>query len=637
MYLINGLKIKIFPPMTLHTILLLMILFLAGCAQGVLIKEVSQQERLSYSSGDDLNGLRRETTNLLANHLLMDSLENDPIRVLQALQNLFLREPKPEYLAAIADAALHTGIKKNNYQNQAIRYYLTAALASYSYLILLDDPQKHPYNADRIQMIRIYNTAVNEIFVYLHKRNLYRNSSYTITAALGQVICFDEPSFKMPLPLEKYKDFRLCADFRTQNLTHTSRHFGFGSPLICIVGEQQKEQDNKFAGRQTMPATLLLRFSNVKNGNICNARLEFINVREFETVKIGDHEMPLEMDFSTPLAYMAKKPLPIGPVSYMINPDESKSMQGLYMLEAYNEKRIPVLLVHGLLSNTRTWMQMINTLQNDHDLRKYYQFWGFSYSSGNPILYSAKELREALIEEYQKQKKTGKSTAMFERMVVIGHSMGGLLTKTMIMDTNNKIIDSLRKKHPDQQSKQPIEQNPFLKNMLEFKHLPFIKRVIFIAVPHRGSFFAQTAIGRFGSYMIRLPQKLVSSVKKILHDQSLINPTLSTGIDDLTPDSWTLQMLCSIPFKENVPCHSIIGNRSQEGIPGGTDGIVPYSSSHLDNVSSELIVKSGHSAQQNPLAIQEIRRILLQHLSEYPDIKLQKHLLPSKEKVDAIH
>ena len=62
------------------------------------------------------------------------------------------------------------------------------------------------------------------------------------------------------------------------------------------------------------------------------------------------------------------------------------------------------------------------------------------------------------------------------------------------------------------------------------------------------------------------------------------------------------------------------------GIPGGSDGVVPYSSSHLDNVESELVVRSGHSAQQFPLAIQEIRRILLEHLRQYPDSVLTSPL-----------
>ena len=79
-------------------------------------------------------------------------------------------------------------------------------------------------------------------------------------------------------------------------------------------------------------------------------------------------------------------------------------------------------------------------------------------------------------------------------------------------------------------------------------------------------------------------------------------------------------------MSDRVGYHSVIGDVHKAGAPGGSDGVVPYSSSHLDRVESELIVKSGHSAQKVPLAIQEIRRILLVHLAQYPDSVLSPPL-----------
>ena len=75
-----------------------------------------------------------------------------------------------------------------------------------------------------------------------------------------------------------------------------------------------------------------------------------------------------------------------------------------------------------------------------------------------------------------------------------------------------------------------------------------------------------------------------------------------------------LKLLNSLPMPQ-IPFHSIIGSR-KDNSPGGSDGVVSYSSSHLDGAASELIVRSGHSVQQNALAIQEIRRILLLHLKK---------------------
>ena len=103
-----------------------------------------------------------------------------------------------------------------------------------------------------------------------------------------------------------------------------------------------------------------------------------------------------------------------------------------------------------------------------------------------------------------------------------------------------------------------------------------------------------------------------------------------TGIDNLVPNNRILAALRELPFVKGIPYHSIVGNIEQADTVGGTDGIVPYWSSHLDGAESELVVKSNHSVQQNPLAIQEVRRILLEHLKSYPDIKMHKPKLPGK-------
>ena len=48
-----------------------------------------------------------------------------------------------------------------------------------------------------------------------------------------------------------------------------------------------------------------------------------------------------------------------------------------------------------------------------------------------------------------------------------------------------------------------------------------------------------------------------------------------------------------------------------------TDGVVEYTSAHIDGVESEFVVVSGHSCQDNPHTIEEVRRILLEHIAEY--------------------
>ena len=168
--------------------------------------------------------------------------------------------------------------------------------------------------------------------------------------------------------------------------------------------------------------------------------------------------------------------------------------------------------------------------------------------------------------------------------------------------------------------------------VLAFEALPFIQRVIFMATPHRGSEIATWSMVRWTSSMITIPRKISSRVHgvaetlmvktKLIKERKL---KLSTGIDNLDPDDKTLMLLSEIPFRGKVPFHTVCGNHVKSGVPGGTDGIVPYWSSHLDGAASELIVKFGHSVQEDEAAIEEVRRILLLHLKENGLLKKQSN------------
>ena len=169
-----------------------------------------------------------------------------------------------------------------------------------------------------------------------------------------------------------------------------------------------------------------------------------------------------------------------------------------------------------------------------------------------------------------------------------------------------------------------------------FSALPFVHRVVFMAVPHKGSEMARMLIARFGSQIVRLPKDLYDkvpvffriSLKLKKDDEAELRRLRSiegmgerahaffTGINDLDPDSNFIRALGSSPIKKGVVFPSIIGDLNGADHPGGSDGVVPYSSSHLDGAASEVIVRSGHSVHRSPGAMRELLRILLLHLRE---------------------
>ena len=206
-------------------------------------------------------------------------------------------------------------------------------------------------------------------------------------------------------------------------------------------------------------------------------------------------------------------------------------------------------------------------------------------------------------------------TAQAAPYAIFGHSMGGLLAKAMVQDSGDKLWNAVSKVPPSELHVSPEVQN-MVERMFFFKPLPFVTETVFICTPHRGSEMALGTIGALAKSLVTLPFTLAKMSTSFLGTlatlgQKLPIQGLPTGIDGLSPKNPVLTTSADIPIA--VQFHSIMGNEDKAGVPGGTDGVVPYWSSHLDAAQSELIVKSGHGAHEHPLAIREVRRIMLEH------------------------
>ena len=73
-------------------------------------------------------------------------------------------------------------------------------------------------------------------------------------------------------------------------------------------------------------------------------------------------------------------------------------------------------MVHGTGSSAIRWAELYNELDNDPRIHDRYQFWFFSYDSGNPIAYSASLLRQSLEHAVAQLDPEGKDPAL-RRMI----------------------------------------------------------------------------------------------------------------------------------------------------------------------------------------------------------------------------
>jgi pimeloyl-ACP methyl ester carboxylesterase len=251
---------------------------------------------------------------------------------------------------------------------------------------------------------------------------------------------------------------------------------------------------------------------------------------------------------------------------------------------------------------------MINKLRGDPVIRKHYQFWFYSYPTGYPFSYSAAILRhelDAVEKRFPKMKP----------MVVIGHSMGGCISRLLLTDSGNKLWMNIFGRPQDEVPLSPHVREYFREELF-FRHRPEIGRVIFIASPLRGSNLARGLIGSLAAMIIRETTLSSRASREMLRltrieDAELKPMRRSNSVDSLSPKSRFLNAMNTIPMTPGVPYNTIIGDRGRGDSPNSSDGVVPYWSSHMNGSESERIVPSRHGAHQNPPAIEEVHRILM--------------------------
>jgi len=181
---------------------------------------------------------------------------------------------------------------------------------------------------------------------------------------------------------------------------------------------------------------------------------------------------------------------------------------------------------------------MINELLNDATVQQKYQFMLYMYPTGVPVPIAASMLRESLRQAERMYSPDGGDPA-FGQMVLLGHSMGGLLSHAMVVDSEEKLWQL----NTDRRFKDisgPREVLGKLETYFFFKPLPFVRRVVFLATPHRGSELSRGVVGRVSSGLITEADQITDLLAQLVKD----NPDdfdrrrfrrLPTSIETLEP------------------------------------------------------------------------------------------------------
>jgi pimeloyl-ACP methyl ester carboxylesterase len=448
-----------------------------------------------------------------------------------------------------------------------------------------------------------YNSACGELTILLRTSEGGRlwNRPLTLSGDNNAYHLRLEPAANAVWAPNYFTTFESADQIKEKLIRKENVQEGVGGSL---VGVRIVNPSDKFATAKgiTAPVTATLDF------HVTNATLALRRPAKQPTAIVEGKVRPLAANFSAPISYYQPPAnlLLVGVMGALRSAHYEKKT-GLYFLQPYDPDRIPVVFVHGLISTPFDWVQTINGLQADPEIRKRYQFWVFAYPTGNPVLYSALRLREELA-------KVDKFYPGHKDYVLVGHSMGGLLSQAQVTSMTRADWEQTVGE-PAMRLFATLRPEDLVVKATTFKANPRIKRVVFICTPHRGSKMASGGIGALAIKLISLPVDLATTIKSEVPEETLRkinNGRLPNSVSNLAPKAPYLAVLNKLSIQ--APYHSIIGDRGRGDSPNSTDGVVPYWSSHLDGAQSEVIVPGPHGACELPQTIAELDRILRLHL-----------------------
>jgi pimeloyl-ACP methyl ester carboxylesterase len=602
-----------------------LVLIASGCATPIGVNYVDRSVAYHSLTANVLSNEKPSSFSArqLMNLNLYQRFEEDPVKALAELHAGLAPDGDEDRVFALAELSFLYAEKSGDRS-----YYLASAVYAYAFLL----PGKHGEIPSGIDpRFRWAADIYNQSLTQAAKSD---NGAYAIPMGGTFKLPFGELTVtfnEADLIWADYrmKDFIPAADVEVRGLRNRYRTPGIGAALAASIepiGATTTKQDAYIPVRLKIPVTAFLRLDDprgaLKSGKL-SGKLEFYTPDSARSLKVNGVEVPIEFETTSALALSLEgAPVWDSEIAGFRSGDFTigdKKFEGLFMLHPHRAGRIPVVLVHGTASSPARWAEMVNELENDPGFWANYEIWLFMYNTGNPIAYSGMLLRDALTKAVAELDPEGKDPGL-KQMVVIGHSQGGLLTKMTVIDSGTHLWPFTV---PPEELTVSEETRELLRQALLLKPLPFVKRVVFIATPHGGSYQALGFLGRLGSWFVNLPGRFVKMNVELLtlQTQGLYMGTVGgipTSITNMTPGNPFIQNLASIPIADGVVAHSIIAVDSDGPFKDGGDGVVKYESAHIDGVASEKVVRSSHSVQGNPETIQEVKRILIEHAKGLP-------------------
>ncbi|WP_321911102.1 alpha/beta fold hydrolase [Paraburkholderia sp. J11-2] len=590
-------------------------------------------------------------------------------------------------LASLAELSLQMALAQtppagNPWGDAQFDSWLKTARYAYAFLFLGQRTAGERAFEDRQTQVRdYYNYAVQELAGALFLRGAHETNNSNRDPKkqfiAGWTLRIDLREVRLPEGVRELSEVIPAAGLSFAGLRNTYRRDGLGAELVAVTqpaapdpaSETNNSDENSAKNSTTssaptaegngnsnaaatiwlapgarpfneMPSpsvTALLSFGDGTLEQVLDSHDVVFSAYDpyrVESVELNGQTVPLAANFSAGYGiWLARSGFARQSLRSLLGRTRGIDRPRIYMMQPFDPDRRIVLMLHGLASSPEAWVNVANDIQGDETLREHFQVWQVYYPTNVPILVNLARIRQAVQLTLAHFDPAGVLPAS-NGMVLIGHSMGGVLARLLVSSSDDVLWVTVQNNYLPE-GIDIVREDERLNRLLRFTPMPQVERAIFIATPHRGTPFASNRLSRWVANLVRLPLALLKELDEMLQSATNADSTHRAGetiavpnsIEQLRDTNPIIQSTSRLLISPNVCFHSIIARRRETGpLEDSDDGVVPYRSAHLDGALSEKVIVSGHSVQETPEAIFEIRRILHEDIEVFDNDGACAHL-----------
>ena len=239
--------------------------------------------------------------------------------------------------------------------------------------------------------------------------------------------------------------------------------------------------------------TALLHFPGSSLDEVLSTRqVQIVGLDAYErsSTSIAGRRVPIAANYTAPYGvWLARSGFNRQSLQSLRGSNSGITKPEVILMRPFDPNRLTLIMIHGLASSPEAWVNLGNELLGDEEIRKTYQVWEVYYPTSPPLPVNLADIRTA-IDATIRRFDPDRSTIATHNMVLVGHSMGGVLARLLVSPSGDELWNVVPRR-ADLPQAEADRLHDQLRPYFQFSPMPEVTRAIFLATPHRGTPSAQ--------------------------------------------------------------------------------------------------------------------------------------------------